>query len=143
MCSSELTKIALRSQLINLMEKPSATRKNHPHSSFLIFIPILIITLHYHYVSTYYHYVSTVSIITITSKSTRKIHFTWQMICQQWPVLCELHWPFYEFAFLTVDVLFAQKELSQSTPLYHETYIYHRHFKVRIFFMLSWLLWQL
>lgn len=132
MCGSELTKIALRSQVIKLMEKPSVTRKNHFHSTFLIFIQILIITLHY-------HCVSAVSLITITSKSTRKIHF----ICQQWPVLCKLHWPFYEFAFLTVDVLFTQKELSQSTPLYHETYIYHRHFKVRVLFMFIWLLWQL
>lgn len=69
MCGSELAKIALRSNLIKLMEKPSVTRKNHPRSSFLIFIPVLIITLHY-------HCVIAVSLITITSKSTRKIHFT-------------------------------------------------------------------
>lgn len=68
MYGSELTKIALRSELIKLMEKPSVTRKNHPHSSFLIFIPILIITLHYH--------VSVVSLITVISESTRKTHFT-------------------------------------------------------------------
>lgn len=115
------------------MEQLSLTRK--------IIITVLFWIL-YWYLTLHYHYVSTITVSIITMKWAKTIHFIWQMSCQQWTVLCEPHWPFYEFVLLTVDVWFSQEQLSQSTLLHHKTHVYYRHFKVRIFFMFSWLLWQ-
>lgn len=135
MCGSGCTEIILRPQLMLANGTTLIDWQNYPHSSFLIYRPMFIVTLHYHYVS-----IITVSIITITTKPVKTIPFTWQTICQQWTVLCGPHWPFYEFVFL---LMYWLPRNSRVELFHHETCIYYRHFKGRIFFMFSWLLWQL